>query len=58
MLKWLKIIQFKRSAPSGSIVYCDLAYALEHTGIYINDKKIIHLDGNGSICQMSTRIAG
>ena len=33
----------------GSIVYCDLAHVCEHSGIYIGDGKIVHLDGGGDV---------
>lgn len=33
----------------GSIVYCNLAVAVEHTGIYIGDNRIVHLNGDGLI---------
>ena len=34
----------------GSVVYCDLALSTaEHTGIYVGDNKIVHLDGSGLI---------
>ena len=33
----------------GTPVYCDLAIVAEHTGIYIGDNKIVHLNGNGKI---------
>ena len=33
----------------GSIVYCNLALAFEHTGIYVGRNKIVHLNGNGKI---------
>lgn len=36
----------------GSVVYCDLAIA-EHSGIYIGDNLIVHLDGSGEIQQVS-----
>lgn len=31
----------------GSIVCCDLALAVDHSGVYIGDGKIIHRDGDG-----------
>ena len=38
------------SSPAiGSIVYCDLAGAVEHSGIYIGNDLIVHLDGSGHI---------
>lgn len=33
----------------GTPVYCDLAIIAEHTGIYIGDNKIVHLNGDGKI---------
>lgn len=37
----------------GSVLYCNLAVALEHTGIYVGDGKIVHLNGNGIIESVS-----
>lgn len=40
----------------GSIVYCDLAFGTgEHSGIYIGNNKIVHLDGSGDIETVSPR---
>ena len=33
----------------GSVVYCNLGYAFEHSGIYIGNKKIVHLNGDGIV---------
>ena len=33
----------------GSIVYCDLAFFVEHSGVYIGNNKIVHLDGSGYV---------
>jgi hypothetical protein len=34
----------------GSVVYCDLAFGnAEHSGIYIGNDEIVHLDGSGDI---------
>lgn len=33
----------------GTPVYCKLAVVAEHTGIYVGDGKIVHLNGDGSI---------
>ena len=34
----------------GSVVYCDLAFGhAEHSGIYIGNDQIVHLDGSGDI---------
>ncbi len=34
---------------AGAVVYCDLGVALEHSGIYIGDNQIVHLNGNGKV---------
>lgn len=33
----------------GCVVWCDLVWALEHSGIYIGDNEIAHLNGDGEI---------
>ena len=33
----------------GSVVYCNLVGAFEHTGIYVGHGEIVHLNGNGMI---------
>jgi hypothetical protein len=33
----------------GSVVYCDLACTVEHSGIYVGHDRIVHRDGDGSI---------
>ena len=41
---------FRGKKPKkGCIVYCDLAVVVEHSGIYIGEDKIVHLDGSGEI---------
>ncbi|STQ90839.1 lecithin retinol acyltransferase family protein [Iodobacter fluviatilis] len=41
----------------GSIVYCDLAFGnAEHSGIYVGNNKIVHLDGSGDIEIVSPKI--
>jgi hypothetical protein len=43
-------LNFRLKPKVGSIVYCGLAAnQLEHSGIYIGDNKIAHLDGSGKI---------
>ena len=37
-----------KPAP-GTPVYCNLAIVVEHTGIYIGDNQIVHLNGDGNI---------
>lgn len=39
----------------GSVVCCDLALVFEHSGIYIGNNKIVHLDGSGIIESVSPR---
>ncbi len=45
------IIRDKICSPAiGSIVYCELHFgAAEHSGVYIGNDSIIHLDGSGII---------
>ena len=33
----------------GTPVYCNLAVVAEHTGIYVGDNEIVHLNGDGNI---------
>ena len=33
----------------GSVLYCDLGGVAEHSGIYIGNGKIVHLDGSGQV---------
>lgn len=33
----------------GSVVYCDLACTVEHSGIYVGDGRIAHLNGDGAV---------
>ena len=33
----------------GSVLYCDLWVAVEHSGIYVGNGEIVHLDGSGHI---------
>jgi hypothetical protein len=37
------------SPKVGSIVYCNLGLACEHTGIYVGNNQIVHLNGNGMV---------
>ncbi len=38
------------SPAIGSIVYCDLAFGyMEHSGVYIGNNKIVHLNSDGEI---------
>lgn len=39
----------------GSVVYCDLAFGYaEHSGIYVGNDEIVHLNANGWIEKVST----
>lgn len=40
----------------GSIVYCNLALAVEHSGIYVGNDRIVHLNGSGRIELVSPRV--
>ncbi|MEI6707904.1 MAG: lecithin retinol acyltransferase family protein, partial [Methylococcales bacterium] len=42
-------VREKINPVKGCIVYCDLVAVAEHSGVYIGDGKIVHLDGNGKI---------
>ena len=33
----------------GSVLYCNLAFAFEHTGIYVGDEMVVHLNGDGIV---------
>ena len=39
----------------GSIVYCDLGFAFEHSGVYVGDGKIVHRDGGGYLAAVSPK---
>ena len=39
----------------GSVLYCNLALAFEHTGIYVGKGKVVHLNGNGVIEKVSLK---
>lgn len=40
----------------GSVVYCHLALLAEHSGIYIGDNQIVHLNGDGLIEKVSPKV--
>ena len=40
---------------AGTPVYCKLARVAEHTGIYVGDGEIVHLNGDGEIETVSPR---
>lgn len=44
------VVRDKVSRPAiGSVVYCDLTGYAEHSGIYVGDDSIVHLDGSGAV---------
>ncbi len=44
------VVRDKIDEPAiGSVVYCDLALFVEHSGIYVGNGEIVHLDGSGRI---------
>ncbi len=47
------LIAPKCTPVPGSVVYCDLVGCAEHSGIYVGNNKIVHLDGSGKIEQVS-----
>lgn len=46
----------KVSPIPGSIVLCDLLAGEYHSGVYVGNKKIVHLEGNGSIRAVSPEV--
>jgi hypothetical protein len=46
----LRLLKGKKEYPKGekgSIVYCDLLEFIEHSGVFLGDNKIAHLNGDG-----------
>jgi cell wall-associated NlpC family hydrolase len=43
-----------RSLSPGTVLYCDLPIG-EHSGIYIGDNQIVHLNGDGDIESVSPK---
>jgi hypothetical protein len=39
----------------GSVLYCNLAFAFEHTGIYVGEGKGVHLNGEGLVEKVASR---
>ena len=39
----------------GSVLYCNLALAFEHTGIYVGGGKVVHLNGDGVVEKVSLK---
>ena len=48
-----KRAKFGFNPTPGTPVFCDLAVAVEHTGIYIGRNRIVHLEGDGNIRSVS-----
>ena len=44
-----KVLTPKVEPVIGSVVYCDLAEFAEHSGIYIGNNRIVHLNGDGKV---------
>lgn len=42
-------VREKTRPVMGSVLYCDLAFIAEHSGIYVGKGKVAHLDGSGKI---------
>ena len=50
------VLNEKVTPVEGSVLYCDLAFSLvEHSGIYIGNNEIVHLDGSGVVEVVSPR---
>ncbi|WP_116644303.1 lecithin retinol acyltransferase family protein [Salinivibrio sp. HTSP] len=43
------VLRDKVQPVPGSLVYCDLALAFEHSGIYVGNDQIVHLNGDGRV---------
>jgi len=44
------VIKTKVTPVEGSVLYCELVFDMaSHTGIYVGDEMIVHLDGSGNI---------
>lgn len=39
----------------GSVVYCNLGMLAEHSGIYVGNNKIVHLNGDGRVEKVSAK---
>lgn len=39
----------------GSVVYCNLGMVAEHSGIYVGNNKIVHLNGSGRVEKVSAK---
>lgn len=50
-----KYIPFSVNPVPGSVVYCKLLTA-HHSGVYLGDGRIAHLDGDGSIQSVTPRV--
>lgn len=48
-------VREKTKPVMGSVLYCDLAFIAEHSGIYVGKGKIAHLDGSGKIETVTAR---
>lgn len=49
-------IRDKVEPVEGSVVYCDLAFGYaEHSGVYVGNNQIVHLNGQGNVELVSPR---
>ena len=50
------VIRDKVTPKPGSVVYCDLAFGYaEHSGIYVGNNRIVHLNSKGKIEKVSPK---
>lgn len=52
-LRHVEATTIYRHIEPGCIVHCKLAGALDHTGVYIGNNRIIHRDGDGFLAEVS-----
>ena len=50
IVKTIDAVAIRNAQPiRGSIIYCDLAIVAEHSGVYVGNGQIVHLNGSGQI---------
>ncbi len=55
LMEEIKNQQPVNTLEMGSVVYCHLALLVEHSGIYVGDNQIVHLNGDGLIEKVSPK---